>query len=157
MLSPEAQHVQLQCFDQCLQLGPELRRAFDVWEAMLRQALKPIMFSCSVLIRACSSGQELRRALVFACRKGVRQQRAFELLEAVLHQGLLPYVITYSAVISGCEKGTRQQSAGHPLLWRAGSDFAGHPLLWRAGRERNCSALISACSWGQELRSIRRL
>ena len=119
---------------------------------MLRQALKPFMISCSALISACSSGQELRRELVSACRKGVRQYRAFELLEAVLHQGLLPYVITYSAVISGCEKGTRQQSAGHPLLWRAGSDFAGHPLLWRAGLKGNCSALTSACSWGQELR-----
>ena len=78
---------------------------------MLRQALKPIMISCSALISACSSGQELRRELVSACRKGVRQQRAFELLEAVLHQGLLPYVITYRALFNACEKGTLQQSA----------------------------------------------
>ena len=68
-----------------------MRRAFDVFEAMPRQALKPNMFSCRALISACSWGQEMRRA--------------FDVCAAMLCQALKATMVSYDAGISACEKG----------------------------------------------------
>ena len=62
----------MQCFGQCLQFGPGVRWAVDVCHAMLRQALRPNMFSCGGLISACREGQALRRAFV-VCEAMPRQ------------------------------------------------------------------------------------
>ena len=43
--------------------GKELRRAFDVFARMLRQALKPNMVSYNALISACEKGQQTEIAL----------------------------------------------------------------------------------------------
>ena len=58
---------------------------------MLRQALKPDIFSYSALISACEKGQELRRA--------------FDVCAAMLRQGMKPNMVSYSALTSACEKG----------------------------------------------------
>ena len=77
--SSKAQHVVGNALiSACIQ-GEEMRRAFDVCVAMLRQALKPDKVNYSALISAWEKGEELRWA--------------FDVFAAMLRPALVPSLI----------------------------------------------------------------
>ena len=69
--------------------GP--RPAFDVYAAMLRQAVNLDMVSYCALICACDRGKEMRRA--------------FDVCADMLRQDMKPTMVSYSEVTSASAKG----------------------------------------------------